>query len=186
RRRRSRGGGGRRRAPREGRRLRADSCGCPTPRQECWRHAALLPHRLRSAGILSAVPTPSKTALVTGAARGIGLAIASRLCADGVRVAVLDLDATATEAAARQVGGETLAIAADVTRSADVDAAVQRVVDRWGRLDILVNNAGITGRSFPIWELNDDDWARVIDVDLTAVFYCCRAAVKAMLAQRSG
>lgn len=127
-----------------------------------------------------------KTALVTGAARGIGLAIASRLAADGARVALLDLDRAATDAAALKVGGSAMAIAADVTRPAQVDAAVRRVVDGWGRLDILVNNAGITGRSFPIWELGDEDWARVIDVDLTSVFYCCRAAVKVMLGQGSG
>ena len=67
-----------------------------------------------------------------------------------------------------------------------MDAAVGRVVDHWGRLDVLVNNAGITGRSFPIWELTDEDWQRVIDVDLTSVFLCCRAAVRVMLAQGSG
>jgi 3-oxoacyl-[acyl-carrier protein] reductase len=131
------------------------------------------------------MPAP-KTALVTGAARGIGLAIASRFAADGTRVALLDLDRAATEAAAPKVGLEVMAIAADVTRSTEVDAAVRRVVDRWGRLDILVNNAGITGRSFPIWQLADEDWTRVIDVDLSAVFYCCRAAVKVMLDQGSG
>jgi 2-dehydro-3-deoxy-L-rhamnonate dehydrogenase (NAD+) len=127
-----------------------------------------------------------KTALVTGAARGIGLAIASRLAADGARVALLDLDLRATEAAALEAGGGAMALAADVTRSAEVDAAVHRVVAVWGRLDILVNNAGITGRSFPIWELGDEDWARVVDVDLTSVFYCCRAAVKVMRSQGSG
>ncbi len=127
-----------------------------------------------------------KTALVTGAARGIGLAIASRMSADGARVAVLDIERTAAEAAAKKVGGGAIAIAADVTRTADVDAAVARAVDYWGRLDILVNNAGITGRSFPIWELSDEDWARVIAVDLTSVFLCCRAAVKVMLGQGAG
>jgi 3-oxoacyl-[acyl-carrier protein] reductase len=127
-----------------------------------------------------------KTALVTGAARGIGLAIARRLAAGGARVALLDLHRAETEAAALAIGEDTLAIAADVTRSADVDAAVSRVVAQWSRLDVLVNNAGITGRSFPIWELEDADWAHVIDVDLSAVFYCCRAAVKAMLRQGSG
>ena len=127
-----------------------------------------------------------KTALITGAARGIGLAIARRLAADGAHVALLDLDPGATEAAALDVGAPTMAIAADVTRSVEVDAAVDRVVAAWGRLDILVNNAGITGRSFPIVELDDQDWARVIDVDLTSVFYCCRAAVRAMLPRSSG
>ena len=130
--------------------------------------------------------TLSKTALVTGAARGIGLAIASRFAADGARVALLDLDGAAADAAAKKVGGGAIALAADVTRAADVDAAVQRVIDTWGRLDILVNNAGITGRSFPIWELSDEDWRRVIDADLTSVFLCCRAAVKVMLGQGSG
>jgi 3-oxoacyl-[acyl-carrier protein] reductase len=128
----------------------------------------------------------SKTALVTGAARGIGLAIASRLAADGARVAVLDIDAKAADAAAKKVGGAAIALAADVTKASEVDAAVARVVETWGRLDILVNNAGITGRSFPIQELSDEDWRRVIDADLTSVFLCCRAAIKVMLGQGSG
>jgi len=128
----------------------------------------------------------SKTALVTGAARGIGLAIASRLAAGGARVAVLDIDAKAADAAAKKVGGGAIALAADVTKASEVDAAIARVVEAWGRLDILVNNAGITGRSFPIWELTDDDWSRVIDADLTSVFFCCRAAIKVMLVQGSG
>jgi len=128
----------------------------------------------------------SKTALVTGAARGIGLAIASRLGADGARVAVLDIDAKAADAAAKKVGGGAIALAADVTKAPEVDAAVARIVETWGRLDVLVNNAGITGRSFPIWELTDADWSRVIDTDLTSVFFCCRAAIKVMLVQGSG
>ena len=129
---------------------------------------------------------PGKTALVTGAARGIGLAIATRLAADGARVALLDQDGAAVEAAARSLGGAAMALVPDVTRAKDVDAAVSRVASGWGRLDVLVNNAGITGRSFPIWELSDEDWQRVIDVDLTSVFLCCRAAVKVMLGQGGG
>jgi 3-oxoacyl-[acyl-carrier protein] reductase len=128
----------------------------------------------------------SKTALVTGAARGIGFAIASRLAAEGARVSVLDLDAAAAASAAEKIGGGALALTADVTKSAEVEAAVRRVMDAWGRLDILVNNAGITGRSFPIWELSEEDWRRVIDADLTSVFLCCRAAVPIMLEQGSG
>jgi len=127
-----------------------------------------------------------KTALVTGAARGIGLAIATRLAADGLRVALLDQDRAAVEAAAAGLGAGALALAADVTRAAEVDEAIARIERDWGRLDVLVNNAGITGRSFPIWELTDEDWQRVIDVDLTSVFLCCRAAVKVMLRQGGG
>ena len=127
-----------------------------------------------------------KTAIVTGAARGIGLAIASRLAADGARVAVLDLDAQEAQVAAGKIGAGAMVIAADVTKASEVDAAMSRVVQQWGRLDILVNNAGITGRSFPIWELSDEDWRRVIDVDLTSVFLCCRAAVRIMLGQGAG
>ena len=127
-----------------------------------------------------------KTALVTGAARGIGLAIATRLAADGLRVALLDQDRAAVEAAAAGLGAGALGLAADVTRAAEVDAAIARIEREWGRLDVLVNNAGITGRSFPIWDLTDEDWQRVIDVDLTSVFLCCRAAVKVMLRQGGG
>ena len=131
------------------------------------------------------MPLDHKTALVTGAARGIGLAIATRLAADGARVALLDVDA-ALEASAARVGHGAVALTADVTRAADVDGAIRAVVERWGRLDVMVNNAGITGRSFPIWELTDEDWDRVLAVDLTSVFLCCRAAVKAMLPQGRG
>jgi 3-oxoacyl-[acyl-carrier protein] reductase len=132
------------------------------------------------------VAIASKTALVTGAARGIGFAIASRLAAEGARVAVLDLDSAAAASAVKKIGGGALALTADVTKSAEVAAAIRQVVAAWGRLDILVNNAGITGRSFPIWELSEEDWRRVIDADLTSVFLCCRAAVPVMLEQGSG
>src|SRR5262249_55811077 len=92
------------------------------------------------------VASGGRTALVTGAARGIGYAIATRLAADGARVALLDLDRAAVEAAAGRLGGEAMAVTGDVTRTADVEGAVQAVVGRWRRLDVLVNNAGITGR----------------------------------------
>jgi 2-dehydro-3-deoxy-L-rhamnonate dehydrogenase (NAD+) len=127
-----------------------------------------------------------RVALVTGGARGIGLAIARRLVADGARVAVVDLDKSAAEAAAGELGDAATALVADVTRTADVERAVAAAHARWGRLDIVVNNAGITGGSKLTWELTDEDWNQVIACDLTSVFLVSRAAVKLMLPQRSG
>ena len=127
-----------------------------------------------------------RTALVTGAGRGIGLAISERLLADGARVVMLDRDAAAVEGAAKRLGPEARAIVADVTRTADVDRAVRAAHDWHDRLDVVVNNAGITGRSFPTWELTDEDWQQVIAVDLTSVFLVCRAAVKLMRPRQSG
>jgi 3-oxoacyl-[acyl-carrier protein] reductase len=132
------------------------------------------------------VTLAGQTALVTGGARGIGLAIAGRLLADGARVAVLDRDADAVQKAAAGMGAGAMALVADVTQTADVNRAVQAAHDWHGRLDIVVNNAGITGRSFAITELTDEDWQSVIACDLTSVFLVSRAAVKLMLPRRRG
>jgi len=109
-----------------------------------------------------------RTAVVTGAGRGIGLAISERLLADGARVVMVDRDAAAVEGAAKRLGSDARAIVADVTRTTDVDRAVETAHAWHRRLDIVVNNAGITGRSFPTWELTDEDWQQVIAVDLTS------------------
>jgi 3-oxoacyl-[acyl-carrier protein] reductase len=90
------------------------------------------------------------------------------------------------KAVAGRLGDRTAAVVADVTVTEDVERAVTAVEERWGRLDIVVNNAGITGRSYPIAELTDDDWHRVIACDLTSVFLVCRAAVRVMLAAGRG
>ena len=127
-----------------------------------------------------------RTALVTGAGRGIGLAITQRLLADGASVVMVDRDAASVEGATKRLGSAARAVVADVTRTADVNATVTTAHDWHGRLDIVVNNAGITGRSFPTWELTDDDWHQVLAVDLTSVFLVCRAAVKLMRERRRG
>ena len=126
-----------------------------------------------------------KTALVTGGARGIGLAVTERLLAEGARVALVDRDPE-VEAVAKRLGPSARALIADVTRSGDVDRAVAAAHAWADRLDVVVNNAGITGRSYPIWELSDEDWCQVLDVDLTSVFFVCRAAVKLMLPRQAG
>ena len=127
-----------------------------------------------------------RTAFVTGAARGIGLAICRRLAAEGARVAMVDLDGAAVAAAATELGEAALALTADVTQTADVERAVAAAHARFQRLDVVVNNAGITGGSKLTWELTDEDWHRVIACDLTSVFLVSRAAVKLMLGQGSG
>jgi len=130
-----------------------------------------------------------RVAIVTGAARGIGLAVAGRLIEEGVRVVLGDLDVEEAErqARARDAGGEqALALALDVTAPAGVQTVVDATVGRWGAVDILVNNAGIAGRSLPLPELTDQDWRAVLDVDLSGVFYCCRAVVPHMLRQGRG
>jgi 2-dehydro-3-deoxy-L-rhamnonate dehydrogenase (NAD+) len=123
-----------------------------------------------------------RSAVVTGAARGIGQAIAERLLASGARVTLWDRDREAVEAAGRELGkrGEVHAVVADVTDDQSIDAAVRGTVAKFGGIDILVNNAGIAGGSKPSWEFAPDEWRQVIEIDLTGVFLCCRAVVPLM------
>ena len=127
-----------------------------------------------------------RTALVTGGARGIGLAITERFVAEGARVLIADLDGASMKEITNRLGDSVAALVADVTRADHVERVVQAPVERWGRLDVVVNNAGITGRSFPIHELTDEDWQKVIAADLTSVFLVCRAAVRHMLEAGGG
>jgi 3-oxoacyl-[acyl-carrier protein] reductase len=132
---------------------------------------------------------PGRAAIVTGAARGIGFAIAERLSQAGARVVIADVDEGSAVAAVerlREQGGEAVEAVADITKPEDVGAMVERALDAFGQLDILVNNAGITGRDAPLWETTDEDWGKVLDLNLTATFYCCRAAISRMRERRSG
>ncbi len=127
-----------------------------------------------------------QAAIVTGAARGIGEAIARRLASEGATVMIADIDQTAAEEAAAAIGDLAVAQQLDVTELVSWDAAVRRALDLWGRIDALVNNAGIAGRSAPIWELGVDEWQQVIDIDLTGVFLGCRAVIPVMVDAGSG
>ncbi|GAA1830893.1 SDR family oxidoreductase [Agromyces salentinus] len=119
----------------------------------------------------------TRTAIVTGAARGIGAATAIRLAADGYAVAVLDLDATSctdTVAAIEEAGGRAIAIGANVADSAAVTDAVARVADELGAPTVLVNNAGIL-RDNLLFKMTDDDWDAVLAVHLRGAFLMTRA-----------
>jgi 3-oxoacyl-[acyl-carrier protein] reductase len=129
----------------------------------------------------------SKVSLVTGAARGIGQAIANRLAANGSQVVFTDVDGDGAMLASAQVeGGVSLAM--DVTKPDEVQAAVTQVVEQFGRLDILVNNAGVNtlhGR-VTIDQFPRSEWDRVLAVDLTGLFEVSRAGATVMRQQKSG
>src|SRR5215210_7079227 len=127
-----------------------------------------------------------KTAIVTGAARGIGEAIARRLASDGAAVMIADLDDAAAESTAATIGQLAVAQQLDVTEPVSWDATVRAALDRWGQIDTLVNNAGIAGRSAPIWELGVDEWQQVVNIDLTGVFLGCKAVLPVMIDAGSG
>lgn len=122
-----------------------------------------------------------RVAIVTGAARGIGNEVARRLAEVGHRVALFDMDERALEAATPWSDKSTTSThQVDVTDVGAINAAVGSVIDRWGQIDVLVNNAGIAGRSVPTWELSDEDWASVVQVNLFGTFYCTRAVLPHM------
>jgi meso-butanediol dehydrogenase/(S,S)-butanediol dehydrogenase/diacetyl reductase len=118
--------------------------------------------------------------LVTGAAGGIGAACAERLAAEGARLLLTDLDGDAVQRLASRLGQH--ALQADVTRRADIERMVDATGARLGRLDVLFNNAGII-QAKPLLDITEDDWDRVLDVNLRAVFFVLQAAARRMLTQ---
>src|SRR5580700_9118502 len=124
---------------------------------------------------------PQKVALVTGAARGIGLATAKRFLAEGWGVALLDIERELLNAAVAAIANpdQTLALDCDISDAAAVRAAIDQVGRRFGRLDALVNNAGVAVFA-PLLETSDEDWNRVLAVNLTGPFICTKAAAPLM------
>lgn len=130
-----------------------------------------------------------KIAVVTGASRGIGAAIARELAAQGARVVINHRDsaAQAEEVATSIVaaGGEAIVIQADVSLFADAQRLIKETTDRFGRIDILVNNAGTT-RDMLLMMMSEDDWDTVIRTNLKSAYNCCKAAIRPMFKQRYG
>jgi 2-dehydro-3-deoxy-L-rhamnonate dehydrogenase (NAD+) len=132
-----------------------------------------------------------QTALVTGAATGIGEAIARRLCRAGATVAVGDLDEAGAEKAAGALAVEcgpdrAFPVFIDITNSESVRQAVAAILQRSSRLEILVNNAGIAGKAAPLWEQTEEDWRQVISVNMNGVFNCSKAVIQLMRSQKYG
>jgi meso-butanediol dehydrogenase/(S,S)-butanediol dehydrogenase/diacetyl reductase len=130
------------------------------------------------------------TAIVTGGARGIGRGIAYELAKEGVRVAIADLPAVASDrdetvAGVKQLGSEAIAIDCDVRDLAQAQAMVQKVIDTWGKVDILVNNAGVI-KVGPVFMFSEEDWDLIHDVNVKGTFICSKAVVPHMMQNRKG
>jgi NAD(P)-dependent dehydrogenase (short-subunit alcohol dehydrogenase family) len=126
-----------------------------------------------------------RRAIVSGAARGIGFAIARRLVDGGAKVAVADIDGAGADTAAAELGNGSIGVACDVRSDVDVDAAVTRAVEAFGGLDLLINNAGIEIAK-PITELTSEEFSRVLDINVTGTFRLTKAALPALAASGGG
>ena len=128
-----------------------------------------------------------RRAVITGAAQGIGLSIAQRLLASGAEVCLWDQDAALLDQTSELLASSTVHTKiVDVTDSDAVRVAAKETLADLGSIDILINNAGIAGPTVPSWEYPVSDWKKVIDVDLNAVYYCCRAVIPMMREQDYG
>ncbi|MFP5411726.1 MAG: SDR family oxidoreductase [Gammaproteobacteria bacterium] len=127
-----------------------------------------------------------RVAIVTGAASGFGAEIARQYVAEGAKVAVADIDAAGAKAVAAQLGEAAIAVACDVSKRADVDAAVAATLARFGRIDIAVNNAGFTHRNQPLLDVDEATFDRVFDVNVKSIFHMVHAVVPLMRGQKGG
>ncbi|MDI6791613.1 MAG: 3-oxoacyl-[acyl-carrier-protein] reductase [bacterium] len=131
----------------------------------------------------------NKTAIITGGARGIGQAIALTLAKEEIKCVISDLDSSMAEVTAKEIASltntETVAVGCNVADSKSVSEMLKKVLDKFGSIDILINNAGITADSLLV-RMKEEDWQKVIDVNLTGAFNCLQAVGKLMMKQRSG
>jgi len=129
----------------------------------------------------NSIDLSGRMAVVTGAAQGIGLAVATRLAASGARLALWDRDADLLKQAAAAVGGNAVTVVFEQDDPDSVAKAAAYTAEALGRIDILVNNAGIAGATMPVASYPIDEWRRIVDIDLNGVFYCCKAVVPGMV-----
>jgi len=130
-----------------------------------------------------------RTALVTGAGSGIGRAVSSALATEGAQVVVTGRRQEPLDETVRlieEAGGKALAVTADVSRAADIEAVVDAAVNRFGSLDVAVNNAGVFRGGRPLAELSETDWREQLDINVTGVFLALQAQIRRMRSQPSG
>src|SRR5579863_7420423 len=138
---------------------------------------------------MTAALLEGKVAIVTGAAEGMGAATARLFAASGAQVLACDVNEEVGEATVesiRQAGGSASFIVANVSRAADVEAMVGAAVERFGRIDCAVNNAGVSPDNDPVAELKEEEWDRVLSVNLKGVALCCKYEISQMLKQGGG
>ncbi|HLM37958.1 MAG TPA: SDR family oxidoreductase [Microvirga sp.] len=121
-----------------------------------------------------------KVALITGAGSGFGLGIAETFAREGAKVVLVDINEASARTAAERIGPSALGLAADVSRAADVNAAVEQTISAFGKLDIVVNNAGISHRNRPMLEVEEDEFDRIFAVNVKSIYLFARAAVPVM------
>jgi 3-oxoacyl-[acyl-carrier protein] reductase len=132
---------------------------------------------------INKIDLTQRNAIITGGARGIGLAIARRLLESGASVSLWDVDRTALATAANELKplGKVVTAEVDITSAESTTTAAASTVDALGKVDILVNNAGIAGANAKTWETDPAEWQRVMSINLNGPFHCCRAVVPHML-----
>ena len=132
---------------------------------------------------MNSIDLNGKCAVVTGAARGIGHAIAERMLESGAQVAIWDRELSEMIKASEQLSrkGQILRVPVDVADPKSVEKACENTFSSFGKVDILVNNAGVAGDNATVWETDVEEWRRVLDVDLTGVFLCCRSLAPGMI-----
>ena len=130
-----------------------------------------------------------KVAFVTGAGSGIGRATAIAFAAEGAEVVLADIDTVGNEETTRLVaehGGRVLSVKCDVTSSSDIQAVIEQTVQEFGRLDVAFNNAGIEQPPAPLVDISEDQWSRLLDIDLRSAFLCMKYEIPAMLEHGGG
>ena len=135
---------------------------------------------------MNIIDLKNKTAIVTGGAQGFGLAITERLLESGANVIIFDIDVTVTNKTIQNLNNPKLsAVKVNVANFDEVEKAISKITEK-NKIDIFINNAGIAGANAKVWDYSIEEWQKVVELDLNAVFYCCKAIVPHMIKNNYG